>query len=99
MGSVNQPVGKNTFDAINYAQLLNLADVNLNIGHCFRRSSATLLVDSEEDILNLKRHGEWKSSTVAEIYVLESNKNKLDVKKILYKKNPVPLKKLKRRNF
>jgi hypothetical protein len=60
------------------ATYLNLPDPNQYTGHCFRRSSATLLVDGGGDILTLKRHGGWKLSTVAESYVDESN-NKLQV--------------------
>ncbi|KAJ8978306.1 hypothetical protein NQ317_008178 [Molorchus minor] len=92
---VNQPVGKQTFAKMPLVitQFLNLADANLYTRHCFRSSSANLLIDSE-GISNLKRHGGWKSSTVAETYVAESIKNKLDVaNKILYQENPVPLKK------
>jgi hypothetical protein len=41
-------------------------------GHTFRRTSATLLADSGADLLTLKRHGGWKSNTVAEGYVEDS---------------------------
>ncbi|KAH0813919.1 hypothetical protein GEV33_008872 [Tenebrio molitor] len=43
-------------------------------GHSFRRSSATILVD----ITALKRHGGWKSTTVAEGYIDTSMNNKMD---------------------
>lgn len=76
-----------------YSQLentksLNFPELHLYTGHCFRRSSATLLVNSGADILSLKRHSGWKPSTVAENYVTESIKDKLHVaNKILYIKN------------
>lgn len=57
-------------------------------GHCLRRTSATLLVDAGADITCLKRHGGWKSSTVAEGYIDESMTNKKDIaKKILQPNN------------
>jgi hypothetical protein len=43
------------------------------------RSSATILVDAGGDILSLKRHGGWKSTTVAESYVEESIANKISI--------------------
>lgn len=75
---IKQPVGINTFGAIpkNIALFLGLPDSSGYTGHCFRRSSASLLADSGADILTLKRHGAWKSSTVAEGYVENSLENK-----------------------
>lgn len=61
------------------ATFLNIEHPELYTGHCFRRSSATLLVDNRADILTLKRHGGWKSTTVAESYVEESVQNKLNI--------------------
>lgn len=52
-------------------------------GHAFRRTSATLLADSGANITTLKRHGGWKSSTVAEGYIEESIKNKSKIGKVL----------------
>ena len=61
------------------ATYLNLPNPQLYTGHCFRRSSATLLVDAGGDITTLKRHGGWKSTTVAEGYIEESVQNKIKV--------------------
>lgn len=58
---------------------LNLPDPTEYTGHCFRRSSATMLVDSGGDITSLKRLGGWKSSNVAEGYIEESFTNKVQV--------------------
>lgn len=44
----------------------------LLIGHSFRRTSATFLAAAGGDILTIKRHGGWRSSTVAESYVESS---------------------------
>lgn len=45
-------------------------------GHCFRRSSATILADTGANLITLKRHGGWKSDRVAESYIEESVENK-----------------------
>lgn len=52
-----------------YLQLPNWKEYT---GHSLRRTSATLLVDSGADVITLKRHGGWKSSSVAEGYYEES---------------------------
>jgi hypothetical protein len=44
----------------------------LQVGHSFRRSAATMVVDAGGDILTLKRAGGWKSSGIAEGYVDDS---------------------------
>lgn len=61
------------------ASYLNLPDAQCYTGHCFRRSSATLLVDNGGDILTLKRHGGWQSTSVAESYIDESLQNKIEI--------------------
>lgn len=58
------------------AKYLKLPNPETYTGHCFRRSSATLLADSGADMSILKRHGGWKSTTVAEGYVEDSIDNK-----------------------
>lgn len=73
-----QVVGINKLGAVpkNIAEYLKLPNAALYTGHCFRRTSATILVDAGGDLMALKRHGGWKSSTVAENYVDESILNK-----------------------
>lgn len=61
------------------ATFLKLPDAKQYTGHCFRRSSATILVDNGADLTCLKRFGGWKSSTVAEGYIDESIINKIEV--------------------
>lgn len=65
-----QPIGINTIGGMpkEIAKFLNLPDPEKYTGHAFRRTSATLLVDSGADITELKRHGGWKSNSVAGIY-------------------------------
>lgn len=78
---VDQRTGINKFGALGktIASFLNLPNPALYTGHCFRRTSATLLIDSGGDLTALKRHGGWKSSTVAESYIDESLMNKIQV--------------------
>ena len=58
------------------AEFLNLDEPEKYTGHCFRRTSATTLVNSGAELLALKRHGGWLSSAVAETYIEESLSNK-----------------------
>ncbi|KAJ8931929.1 hypothetical protein NQ314_015127 [Rhamnusium bicolor] len=58
------------------AKYLNLSNLEQYTGHSFRRSSASLLAGYGADILTLKRHGGWKSSTVAEGYIEDSIQSK-----------------------
>nr|XP_015835534.1 PREDICTED: uncharacterized protein LOC107397938 [Tribolium castaneum] len=66
------------------ASYLKLSEPELYTGHSFRRSAATMVVDSGGDILALKRAGGWKSSAVAEGYVEDSIKQKLERAKKLF---------------
>lgn len=81
-----QPVGKNSFGHFpqKIAKFLNLPDANLYTGHCFRRTSASLLADSGVNIDQLKRHGGWKSAAVAESYVERSINNKKQVSEEIF---------------
>lgn len=75
-----QNVGINKFASMGrqIATYLNLPNSNLYTGHSFRRSSATILVDAGGDITALKRHGGWKSTSVAEGYIDNSMANKMN---------------------
>ncbi|KAF2904231.1 hypothetical protein ILUMI_01943 [Ignelater luminosus] len=72
-----KPSGQRTIPSI-VAKYLSLPNPDHYTGHAFRRSSASLLVDSGEDLIQLKKHGGWKSNAVAEGYVDESIQNKMD---------------------
>lgn len=66
-----QNIGINTIGSMpkqiaTYLQLLNPKEYT---GHLFRRSSSTVFVNSGADITALKRHGGWKSDSVAEGYI------------------------------
>ncbi|XP_045461278.1 uncharacterized protein LOC123671465 [Harmonia axyridis] len=69
-----QPVGKNTFGKIpsKIASFLELSNPEAFTGHCLRRTSATALVNAGANMTTLKRHGGWRSSTVAEGYLADS---------------------------
>ncbi|XP_031327210.1 uncharacterized protein LOC116158558 isoform X1 [Photinus pyralis] len=60
------------------ATLLKLSNSKEYTGHSLRRTSATLLIDGGGNIESLKRHGGWKSSSVAEGYIEEPLRNKND---------------------
>lgn len=47
-------------------------------GHCMRRSAATNLADQGVSFVNLKRHGQWKSDTVVEGYIANSEPIRLE---------------------
>lgn len=61
------------------AKYLELPNSQAYTGHCYRRSSATLLANTGADMRIIKSHGGWKSSTVAEGYVEDSIENKKQI--------------------
>jgi hypothetical protein len=63
------------------AEYLGLADANQYTGHCFRRSSASLLVEGGGDLGTLMMHGGWKSVNVARGYVEQSTRMKTNIAK------------------
>lgn len=82
---IAMPVGKNTLGSIPsiIASYLKLENPKRYTGHCLRRTSATLLVDGGASLETLKRHGGWKSSTVAEGYIEESTSSKNRIAKMI----------------
>lgn len=80
-----QPVGIHTFGSVpcKIANYLHLPEPSLYTGHCFRRTSATLFANAGGSKENLKRHGGWKSDTIAESYVEESVLNKTKIAKTI----------------
>lgn len=75
-----QPVGQNKISKMPsvIATFLGLPEPASYTGHAFRRSSASLLVDGGADLLELKRHGGWSSTTVAENYIEDSITRKVE---------------------
>jgi integrase len=82
---IKQPVGINKIGETPslIAKFLQLADIKAYTGHSFRRTSATLLVDARGDITNLKRHGGWKTSSIAEGYIADSTENKIKLANLI----------------
>lgn len=80
-----QPFGHNSIAQFpkKIASYLNLANTETYTGHCFRRTAATLLANTGADVLQLKRLGGWKSSTVAESYVDNSVVGQVKIANIL----------------
>lgn len=80
----SQPIGINKFrkNPQRIAEFLQLDQPECYTGHSLRRTFATVLVDAGADITMLKRHGGWKSRSVAEGYINESitNKNNTAIK-------------------
>jgi integrase len=87
------PVGINTFAKIpcTVAQFLKLDQPQLYTGHCFRRSSASILSDSGADFAAIKRLGGWKSTSVAEANIEDSIQNKVNIAKQLFAQTRQPL--------
>ncbi|XP_074101935.1 uncharacterized protein LOC141529335 [Cotesia typhae] len=73
-----QAMGKNTVSEVpkKIAEFLKLPNASSYTGHCFRRTSATLLANAGANLTTLKQHGGWRSSTVAEGYIENSLYNK-----------------------
>lgn len=65
------------------AEFLGKPDVDAFTGHAYRRTSATIVADSGVSMLALKRHGRWKSDSVAQGYVADSKTAKLEVANII----------------
>lgn len=84
-----QPVGIHTFGKMPkvIATFLNLPRPEEYTGHCFRRSSASFLADSGADLCTVKRHGGWKSNTVAEGYIENSKEQKKKISEAIFGAN------------
>lgn len=79
--SFKQAIGIHKFGSMpqDVAKYLQLPNTHEYTGHCFRRTSATLLVNAGGDITMLKRHGGWRSTQVAEGYLDDSVAQKSSV--------------------
>ena len=75
------PVGKNSISEYlkKMAKLLDLPDAKKYSVHFWRRTGATLLANKGISVENLLRFGRWKNLTTAQVYILESKKNKIDI--------------------
>ncbi|XP_057319465.1 uncharacterized protein LOC130663914 [Microplitis mediator] len=75
---VCQNIGRNTIGGTpqSIASYLNLPNPTRYTGHCFRRTSATLLSESGANVTILRQLGGWKSTAIAQGYVENSLKNR-----------------------
>jgi integrase len=80
-----QPVGINKIASIPsvIASYQKIEHPETYTGHSLRRSSTTLLAEGGADVINLKRHGGWRSSKTAEEYVADSNNSKIKIAKTI----------------
>ena len=73
-GTRTKQTGKNmvTKSIHHMCLILGISDSEGYTTHCFRRSAATNLADAGVSLVNLKRHGQWKSDSTAERYIANS---------------------------
>jgi integrase len=69
------------------ATFIGLQNPEAYTGHALRVSSATALADEGATSLTLKRHGRWKSDSVAEGYLRESKAVRIETASLLAGKN------------
>ncbi|KAJ8910244.1 hypothetical protein NQ315_002568 [Exocentrus adspersus] len=89
-----QPVGIHKIGSVPslVAKFLHLENFSSYTGHCVRRSSATLLANAGANMEVIKRHGGWRSSTVAEGYIEDCENTKINIaQKILGETAPAEL--------
>ena len=73
LGIRKNPAGPKTLNSfVKLACKILHLDPECYTSHCFRRSAATNLADAGVSFINLKRHGQWKSDSVAEAYIANS---------------------------
>ena len=65
------------------ARRLGIDDWEKYTGHCFRRTGATQIADNGASIIQIMQRGNWRSSTVAEGYVAESNSGNMTIAGLL----------------
>lgn len=78
---VRQFIGKNKIREIpkTVAAYLNLNDPDKYTGHCFSRSSATALSASGANLTMVQQLGSWRSASVAQSYIENSESNKISI--------------------
>lgn len=81
LGWTKRAIGKTFFQKLPsvVAAKLNLPNPTAYTGHSLRATSATILADEGASLTTLKRHCDWDSDQVAEGYIRESKKHKVDV--------------------
>lgn len=79
---VRQPIGRHKIGQVpeNIASYLKLPNPKRHTGHCFRRTSATLLSESGANMQMIQQLGRWRSDIIAQGYV----KNSLHNRQLIY---------------
>ena len=83
----NKPIGINKIGSFpkEIAKFLKLPNPELYTGHCFRRTSITMLADGGADITTIKCHSGHKSTTIAEGYIENSRQSKNKISETITK--------------
>lgn len=73
-----QPIGRHKIGEVpeKIASYLMLPNPERFTGHCFRRTSATLLSDSGANMQAIKQLGRWRSDIIAQGYIENSMHNR-----------------------
>lgn len=74
----SQPIGIHKIGEVpsNIASFIQLPDSKRYTGHCFRRTSATLLSDGGASMQQLKQLGRWRFDAIAQGYIENSLHNR-----------------------
>ena len=99
--STNRPVGKNKIAEYpkRVATFLGLSPEGFT-GHCWRRTTATILSETDIPLIQFKNAGGWHSDSVCQGYVQESKREKLQISSriSLCEDNPISPQKRSREN-
>lgn len=81
----NQVIGINKIGSMPsiIAKWLNLPNPSEYTGHSFRRTSTTILSNAGASMVDIKRHGGWKSDNVAQKYIEDSINNKRKISNLI----------------
>ncbi|XP_051153688.1 uncharacterized protein LOC127276972 [Leptopilina boulardi] len=76
--SDRHPIGRHKIGEVpeKIASYLSLPNPKRYTGHCFRRTSATLLSDSGANMQMIKQLGRWRSDMIAQGYIENSMHNR-----------------------
>jgi len=85
MQATRQVIGKNTIAlySVDIAKYHKKNDAKKYTSHSFRRTAATILAESGASLTALKAAGGWKSSTVAERYIDQTDLSRGNIARAL----------------
>lgn len=84
-----QPLGYHYFEKVarSIATFLQIENSEKYTSHSFRRSAATIISNNGATVEQIKSFGRWKSTTVMEGYLENSDQNKKKLATLVSKKN------------